>query len=47
MVSSYLDDWGGGTNSEYVDVAFDSAFVRGEDVDCERGVKACNSAGFE
>lgn len=43
-----MDDGGvRGTNSEYVDVAFDGAFVRREDVDCERGVEFGYGAGFE
>lgn len=35
------------TNSEYIDVAFDGAFVGRENVDCEFRVEACNCAGCD
>lgn len=48
---SWFRWWGrrgkGVTNSEYVDVAFDGAFVGCEDVDCERGVVGSDSAGCD
>lgn len=38
---------GGDTNSEDVDIAFDRAFVRREDVDCESRVVVGDGAGLE